>query len=216
MRLTWAVPAVLLTCQACEPGEPEPSPGEWPPGAVLAVDGLPILAEEVDVVARAIGELYPAHTQPHLRRLALTNVVLPRAATRTRYTTARQEALVRCRAARARLAEGAAELAEVEGDWRELGLDLWSTVRDREPGRWSEPIELIGRWALVRLDEVRTDAAGREILALTQLEFSYPDPLDAVGAVDAAIDAARLTIIDAAWAETVPEMWQRRMAGGSR
>ena len=63
----------------------------WPAGTVLAVDGVPVLAAEVEPIAAAIAELYPENTRPHCLRLALTNVNLPRAALQSRFAKERAD-----------------------------------------------------------------------------------------------------------------------------
>ena len=82
--------ALLAACD--QPGnEPESSetPGsevhaapeatrDWPAGCVLAVDDVPIFEEDVDRASAWIAMIEPQAAAPQLRRLALTNVVLPR------------------------------------------------------------------------------------------------------------------------------------------
>ena len=98
-------------CSGCDdpggaPGVEETLEGAaWPEDAVLAVNDLPITAQEVDRIAEAIGEVSPEYTRPHLRRLALTNVVLERAACRSLSASARELALTDCTRARSALTD---------------------------------------------------------------------------------------------------------------
>ncbi len=218
--------AVLLTLGACDPAAepsapppivaPEPT---YPDGTVLAVDGEPIRADDVDWIADAIGELYPHYVPSQLRRLALTNVVLPIWAIRARDAEARGAALEACRAARATVgADGATENgAPHAGGVHALGIDLWVSARRLEAGVWSEPIELIGRWALVRVESTEPGESGQgEWLELTVqmfpfLDLSYPGATDANTSIEDAIDAAVLEIVEPAWRELVPEAFLFRM-----
>lgn len=182
---------------------------------MLAVDGVPVLADEVEPLARDVGELYPEYTLPHRRRLALTNAILPRAACRARYPE--QRAAQRAAAESARGQISSLEPRVFEGNFGRLGLELWSAARRLEPLAWSEPIELAGRFVLVRLEAPPTGAeAGQEVLRLSLLEFPFVDPSSPVAALQRAVDESRLTIIDPAWDEFVPEAWKHRMRGNGR
>ena len=49
----------------------------WPEGTVLAVEDLPISVDEVDAASVWVERIDRKASPDHLRRLALTNVVLP-------------------------------------------------------------------------------------------------------------------------------------------
>jgi hypothetical protein len=203
--------ALCLLAAACGPAEPPRAAGAapaWPAGTVLAVAGEPVRAQEVEPLAEDIGLLYPEYSPTHRRRLALTNGILARAAGRTSHAEAWAAARERARQARAQ--PDALEPRAVQGDWRALGLELWSAARRLEPGTWSEPLELTGRWVLVRLEGRALDARRVELLELELCEFPYLDP----PTVEQAIAASRLEIVDPTWNATVPEDWKHRMAGG--
>ena len=206
--------ALVLVSAGCAPeGDPVPAGAPpAPPGAVLLVEDLPIRAEEVEPLVRDIRQLYPEYTLLHARRLALTNEILPRAAVHARHREAREAALVACRDAEARLDEESPWSSE--GNWAALGIGLWSAARALHPQRWSEPIELIGRWVRLRLDERRegTDPQ-QEVLRISVLEFPYVDYRAAPEAVELALDTSSLTLVDPAWGEAVPETWKHRMRG---
>jgi hypothetical protein len=179
---------------------------------VLAVDGFPLTAAEVEPLARDILELYPEYTPVHARRLALTNEFLPRLATRALQPEPWELARQACEAAGAELDRLTAR--SDEGNFTYLGLAVWSAARHLPLGQWSEPVELIGRWARVRLDvrDVQADARA-ETLRVSMLEFPWLDPAQARTAVEFAIDHAHLVVVDPAWNEVVPEAWKHRMSG---
>ena len=87
----WA--GLLLVSMGCSGGGSGEAPSgvQWPQGTVLVCAGDPIRADEVDPIAEALKPLGPKFTQPHLRRLALTNVRLPLAAGRAQGGPERRE-----------------------------------------------------------------------------------------------------------------------------
>ena len=202
----------------------EPS---WPAGTVLAVNDEPISAEEVDRVAGDIAFLYPQYSEPHLRRLALTNVFLPRAAVISRHRERAAVQLERCREVAETLssgseastelvdAEGGITMRELRGDFRELGLETWALARHLEPKRWSAPLPLTGRFGLVRLAGTPEGRPPNEILTLHILEFAYISARDEASETDAALDASKLHVVDPAWGRLVPERWKYRMRGNN-
>ncbi|MEQ1895314.1 MAG: hypothetical protein ABL998_22470 [Planctomycetota bacterium] len=203
----------LATCAACAPAEPEPAsaPAPTPPGdgAVLRVDGRPLTAAEVEHLADGVALLYPEYSRKHARRLALTNELLPRLAGHALQPERWEAARAACAAA---FEAGALEPRREEGNFGTLGLGLWDAARRLEPGTWSEPIELFGRFVRVRLEERdRAPDPRAEQLAVLVLEFPYLALAEAHNAYDFALDRAQLEIVDPAWREAVPETWQHRM-----
>ena len=190
----------------------------WPEGTVLAVDGVPVLASEVEPIAQAIAALYPENTRPHCRRLALTNVNLPQAALRSRFREERERAREACARRGATIAADPGAASALEGDWRALGLDLWVAARGLERGTWSGPLELVGRFALVCVDERTGDDARSERWSLRILEVPYAarESEDPQTTIAQTLDASRLTVVDPAWSEVVPESWKYRMRGEDR
>ena len=212
----------------CEPedlvhGEPQPAGApapalefQAPEGTVMTLDGQPITRAEVDALAELVAKVYPQYTRPHLRRLALLNKIFPLRALAERHAEAR-------RASRA-LAEGALELAaggealggsvEAEGDWRDLGFELWSelVVQAPELATWTGPIEIPGRHLVVRIEE-RPPAGHpeRDGWRVSILEFPYLPEDRRATTIDAALDDCALEILEPAWNEVVPEGWKHRM-----
>jgi len=186
-----------------------------PPGVVLSVDGLELRAEEVAPLMADIASLYPEYALLHLRRLALTNEFLPRLAARA----AAGAAWTNARDASASAGEDAAVLEQLadwhgEGTFHGLGVGLWSALRHRAPGVWSEPIELPGRFVRARLDQlVPAEDPREELLRLSLISFPYLAQEGEANPVDAAIDRSTLTLFDPDWAEAVPETWKHRMRG---
>jgi hypothetical protein len=191
---------------------------EHPAGTVLAVDGVPIGAEEVRAAAAWIARVEPQYTDEHCERLALSNLVLPRAALRAQRPEARAEALQRAREIRAALRRASISeggLERVRGNWAELGFDLWGFARELAPGEWSEPFERVGRFVVVRLLE-RDDAESapsREELSIELSDVPYVREGTTLQDVDAMIAKSRLSVVDPRWEDRVPESWKYRMRG---
>jgi len=192
---------------------------------VLRVDDVRVRADEVDRVAGWIGGLYPEYTPNHRRRLALAEVVLPRAALEADRPGPRADALAACRRAAegdldARDAAAWAELGGLlerrAGDHASLGLALWGEAHELPLDRWAGPLETPGEFLLVRPDRRLgpSSEAGAEALDLTVVAFPYVDRAAGVAALDAAVERARLRIVDPAWDAIVPESWKYRMRGG--
>lgn len=209
----WVVAALL---SACTPAAPAPEPDarpEVPPGVVLLVDGLPLARAEVSPLTEDILELFPEYSELHARRLALTNVFLPRLAARA----AHPDGWNRAREACLRSTQLDARARTLEGGFQALGVGLWSLARHLPVGSWSEPLELPGRWLRLRL-EAKTlhEEARLEALRLSLVEFAFLAPEEPTAGVEAAVDRAVLTLVDPAFAEAVPEAWKHRMHATTR
>lgn len=205
---------LLLALLGCAPDEAPPPPDgpESAAGTVLLVDGLPLTALEVAPLCADILALYPEYAPVHARRLALTNEFLPRLAARARDPQGWQRALEECERAEHEL-ETLVPLT-AEGTFHGLGLALWSAARHLPDGQWSPPVETAGRWLRLRVDERVTALDPREErLRVSVLEFPYLDTDGDPMALEAAVDQARLTIIDPDFGEAVPEDWKYRMRG---
>ncbi len=209
--------ALFSACGAPPPETDEAAPASWPDGTVLVVNEHPISQAEVDTIGALVSKLYPEYTRPHVRRLALTNFIFAQLAIEGRFVDSRRE--------QGQLAKGALDLARDEhqlegsvrasGGWRNLGFELWSSVLDAPIGEWSGPVELPGRYLVVRVLE-RPPLAHPEQdgWKLDILEYPYLSPDSRQREIDAALDASVLTIVDPHWNEVVPEAWKHRMSAG--
>ena len=192
---------------------------EWPEGTVLAVDDLPIRAEDVRVIADSVAEIYPGDVEAQHLRLSLTNHVLESFAVSSRDRVERERVLEECRRVKAALDAGEEPpgMHELNGGPVAMGLGLWALARNREPGVWSEPIEVVGRWVLVRLEErITPEDTRREwvkvsLYSLPYVNTSYRAELDVTTSIAEAVDGARLEIVDPDWNHYVPAQWKHRM-----
>ena len=111
-----ACAALLGLATAC--GSEQAAP-VWPQGTVVAVDGEPILASEVDAHVEAMLDLENAFGLSQRRRMVLVNVSLPLAHARRHGGERRAEARRSAEEWLARLEAG----EKVESDWQRL----WAT-----------------------------------------------------------------------------------------
>jgi hypothetical protein len=199
------------------PSGAAPPDAAWPPGTVLAVDGAPISVDEVDLASAWIARIEPQAAGRQLRRLALANVALPRLVAELSAPEERARARAEAEAQLARLLDGG--LAgppgadgglgtRFEGTWQELGIPLWGQAIDWPVGEW-RLIEEPGRFVVARRlrseDHLHPMAL---VLSLDAFAFPYlPQGFD----LAAAAERHRLTIVDPAWREIVPELTQYRM-----
>jgi hypothetical protein len=189
---------------------------------VLVLDGDPLSEAEVDDVAAIVARAEPQDALPHLRRIALTNVLFQRMAARRIEPGLRGEALQHARGWRAAAAAGAEAVAAgepaqritLEGGLPDLGLELWGWALDAEIGRWSDPIEVPGAWHVARVLERSRGLTPTDVrLRVERCTFPWLAAADAARAVDARLDRARLEFVDETWRDVVPTWWQRRLRG---
>ncbi|MCY3000578.1 MAG: hypothetical protein NTV21_02035 [Planctomycetota bacterium] len=225
-----ACTAVLLALAlgACQ-DDPPPTPDatasapKFEPGVAFAVDNEPIHAYEVDRITVYVERIDPAAAPAHLRRLALTNVALPRAVARVMAPQAHAMAKAEAQALREQLSSGSyagpvgpdGTIGEVgEGGWSELGIEPWGVAMDLAEGQWSDVIEEVGQFLVLRRLE-RHDGPVPTATRVKIEAFRFPWlPLETLKAdVDAAYDSHRLVVVDPAWADYVPTVTQHRMKG---
>lgn len=195
----------------------EPAAADFPPGTVLALDGLPLSAEEVDRVAERLRSISPNFALPHLRRLALTNHFFPLLTARaTADSGARERARAEAEAARDAWVEGRAQgpLESEEGNWQTLGLEVWLAVSELEPDAWSPVFELPGAFAFAHL--AARDHAARAIQEDFRVELSRFPYHEAIASIEDSVFEQRLTIVDPAWERIVPGAWKTRMTVETR
>ncbi len=215
--------AALLAAAALGCEQPAAvQPVDWPPGTVLALNGEPISAAEVDEVAAIVARAEPHSAVPHLRRIALTNVVLARAAARQLAGEARERARAQAAAFADALRAGTADQTPLlapdqttqEGGVAQVGLELWSWALDANLGAWSDPLELAGSWRVARVDErTRRERPGEIHFRITCYTFPWFERSDAQREIDAFLDRSKLEFVDPAWRDVVPTLWQRRLRG---
>lgn len=222
--------ASALTLAACGPTAPSAGAESttaartsWPAGTVLALNATPILASDVDAVASIVARAEGQHTLPHLRRIALTNVVLPLVATRQfAGEEKRAAALVVANTWRAALEAGAippppvaAPHEEVvEGGFGMVGLEVWNWALDCPVGTWSEPIETPGAWRVARVLERSAGLRPCDVVLKVDLRTFVWDAAESFRRdVEAHLDRSKLEFVDESWRDLVPTLWQRRLRG---
>lgn len=229
-RAAWAACAVgFVLLGACDRPAPVATPPptvsrtDWPADTVLALNGRPISAAEVDAVASIIARVEQENTLPHLRRIALTNVVLMLHASRqfvgeAKHAAAREDA----RAWRDAAARGesppdsvAAPLAdEVRGGFGSTGLEVWDWALDCPLNEWSQPIETPGAWRVARVLERGAGLRPIDVLLRVELRtFVWDTSPSFEKDVEAFVDRSKLEYVDEAWRDLVPTLWQRRLRG---
>lgn len=214
--------ALLGACSPSAPAQPkEPvTHANLPPGTVMVLNDVPIRAEEIDTVAGWFARFEPQNSLTQCRRLALTNTIFPRIAAQgldpARRERARQQALEYERAIRdGTLAPGpiAGPMEfEREGSAKQIGLDAWAATVDAQPLVWSSVHETPGSFEIVRLKERGHEASALWVrLKVGVLEFPYIDEVGGFQQISAALDASKLVILDPAWKDDVPIVWQQRL-----
>jgi len=215
------VTLALVACQRA--AAPAPTP-KFPATVAFALDErVGIEGREIDEASVYIERLEPAASPAHLRRLALTNIVLPRHVARLLAPEAHAKAKADAQALRGALAEGAytgpvredGTVGEVvEGGFSSLGILPWGVALDLPDGEWSEVIEEVGTFAVLRR-VARTDGSVPMATTVRVEAFHFPWlPIETVREdLDRAYDGHRLTVVDPAWADIPPASLLHRMQG---
>lgn len=200
------------------------SPRTWPPGTVFALGAVPITAEEIDRAGDIVARIEPDSVPARIRRIALTNVVLPRAAGIGLSGPKREEARARALECKQMLDAGLAlwgPLTDIlvqtrEGGAVAIGFDAFGYASDAEIGRWSAPIETVGCFEIVRVDERSQAPSPRDQKFKVQVYIiPYVDGNDPRGAIETCLDRSKLEFVDPSWSDIVPEYWKHRLRGGS-
>jgi len=213
-RSFWSSSGLILLLISCSgAGDPsrESRAAAWPEGTVLVCAGDPIRADEVDPIAEALKPLGPKFTQPHLRRLALTNVRLPLAAGRAQGGPERRGKALKEAETFIRSPDESerAPGVLVDGTQDTLGVPLWVLIQGLEPGVWAGPSELPGQFVVVRLEKRDKNAQPqREQFTVRVSSFPYvDDPLSLTGEAF----KSTLEVVDEAWEHLVPGFWRYQM-----
>ncbi len=214
-----AFAAALALAVACDRA-PTAAPAAPPTGTVMALNGIPILQDEVDDVAAWYAMLEPQFALPHLRRLALSNVIFPLWAARSAEPDRRRDAEARARAALASCRSGTLPsepaLRDSVGNWQDIDISIWRGAFDTPAGSWTDVIESPGCFHVARVDERKDARTPRdETFVLAVLDFPYLDAAKGRAALDEALDESRLVFIEPAWRDVVPAIWQHRLHGDS-
>ena len=204
---------------AAAPGPVEPPAA---PGVVMRVDDFDVHGEEIERLARPLGDLHPTQSAEHHLRVVLTTIVLPRYAGQSRFPDEHAEARALCSEGRVGADERDAgawlelglETLRIEGGPTQIGLDVWSALHDAAPGTWTEPLDRPGHVLLARLHGSRREPHDRvDRLDVTLVRVPYMDVRSPTEGLDACVDRAQLTILDQRWEKIVPEAWKYRMRG---
>jgi hypothetical protein len=215
---------LALLLAACDGANAPEKPRAWPPGTVLALDDVPISADEVDAIANIVARIEPQDSTTHVRRIALTNVVFPRVAGQALGGANREKSRALALECKRYLDEGQTppaplggpELQSLEGRFSRVGLEAWQYGMEAPIGRWSDPIETVGGYQLVRIDErTKADTARDTSMKVSIYFFPYVEAPEVRTAVNAALDSARLHYVDESWRDVVPTSWQYRLRGGT-
>lgn len=207
--------ALALACLAAAGCEDEPAPS-FPPGTVVAVDGVAIGAQEVVRDMAPVMLVEPQWNETQWKRLAFNELTLPRVLLSLSAGAEAREAARRSVEERfARIAGGnqpgpptaAGALAEERsGYWQQLGLAAWGEAMNLAPGVWSDPIEAPGSFLRVRvLERIDGPAPAATQFRLDVIAQPYaPDALTRLK-TDELLKSHRLTIVDPEWETIVPE-----------
>jgi hypothetical protein len=211
---------LLVALAACGTRTVEKQPA-WPAGTVLALDQRAIGAPEVDEAAGIIAQLQPRDSVDQLRRLALTNIVLPRCAAQAIDPEARLQAQQRAAAAQRALVAGTPladpRPSERKGAMLQLGLELWNALMPLAPGEWTPVVETPGCFQVARLKEKGTaPLPGQVELTAEVYDFPYLPAEDTHERIQAQLDRSRLVYVDESWRALVPIAWQHKLRGESQ
>jgi hypothetical protein len=177
---------------------------------VLALGERAIGAPEVDEAAGIIAQLQPRDSIDQLRRVALTNIVLPRCAAQAIDPEGRVLAQKRADAAQRELVAGAQLMdplpVERKGAMLQQGLELWNALMQLAPGEWTAVVESPGCFQVARLKEKGTAPLPGQV----QLTADSHDR------IQAQLERSQLVYVDESWRALVPIGWQYKLRGGSR
>jgi len=199
-----ALSALTFGLSACVP---ESTP-EWPQDAVFVMDGQPLTMGEIDAYAAPLEEIGPSFTLPHRRRVALTEVLIPRARARALYPAEREEALERLEARRQALPSGGEDSPEfVVGTWSTIGTPTWLALRNCAVGEWSDVFEAAGTVARAKLlSRDESEVATLEVFECLLIWEHYAEDFS----LDPAVFGGELQVVadDAeTWRTVLPTRW---------
>lgn len=203
--------AALLVLCSCDPNQPAPAP----PGVVMTVTAkttVEITEAEITLAAKAVEFASQGASDMHYKRLALREIVLPRAAIRAANAEARAEALTRAEQLEPELVDGVSHANEIYslGDVDNLGPLIIGTMIDLVPGEWSERLENLGSFQFIRVVEPATPELQKVGLAIVSLP--YARALTSRTDIETYIDDSVLEVLDPQYGDLVPVRMKHLMA----
>ena len=200
----------LLACCAEAPVEPT-----YPPGVILTVTAdttVHVTADEVESVAKKLTFAFPGGTDMHFKRLALREVVLPRAAIRAGNEEARTEALERAMQIGSELEDGFAHENErvSTGDVDSLGALVVGNMLDLPVGEWSELTENFGTFQFIRVIKHATPEFPKVSLAIVNVP--YARELTSAEDIERYEEESVLEVIDDGYGDLIPVLSKHRMS----
>ena len=214
-----AIGALVLA--SCRPDAAVAPAHVWPRDVVAAVDEVPITRAELERAAGWAGWFtMPDAVERQRQRVALTSMLIPRAALVARDPAAAERALEEARAMRATLrtdhpgpqppSAGPVEQVQL-GDLDTFGPFVLGAALELEPGEWSDPLLGFGYAHLVRrLPDPPESSVKRVHLGV--IDFPYLPAGELAGLdVGTAVDGRVLELVDPKLADIVPEALQWRM-----
>jgi hypothetical protein len=205
-------------------GAAPPVQRTWPAGTVLALDGTPITADEVDAIGSIISRTEPEYVLTQLRRIALTNAIFPKVAAiqlaGPRYASARTTAAALARELHAGAEPDATRTdirrEDLEGNFRGVGLEAWNWAVDAPLGTWSDPIETVAAFEIVRVESRGQAPVPRAVqMKITAWVVPFVGDADPRPAIEDKLDHSKLEFVDESWRDVVPESWKHRLRGGA-
>ncbi len=205
-----------------EQGPALPRPIGHPPGTAFTIDGRPVLAADIDAIARPIAQRHPEYTTFQHRRMALVSLVIDREVLGTAFAPGRAAAWEAAEREREQLATGAGDCQPrtVFGGENELGLATWAGLLEAPPEVWTGPFEEVGSTVIAR--RVSNAAARRAIGERVPLEpvsnafgieacaWNWAPGLDREH-VERALDTSRLEITDPTYRDLIPLRLRQRL-----
>ena len=191
---------------ACD--EPSPPPS-YPANVVLTVSDevtVQVTRQDVDLAAEILAFASPEGMNADgQRRLALREVILPRAAIHASHPLRREEAFAKAGAIAAGLEPGQAHPEEVvkTGDLDLFGPLVVGTAIALKEGEWSDAIETAGSFMFVR-PMVPTSRRMKQI-TLGIVTVPFAPGITSHADLERTLDECVLHVVDERYGELIPE-----------
>lgn len=211
--------ALLALATSCARAPDDEAPAaDYPEGTVYVIDGVPVLASEVDEWIETIRMVQPDHTLPSLRRRALTNIVLQRAVGASIDPNGRAVAEEMCRRDLELLQQGGElplegpQVQRFHENWNsdvDIGLDRWGKGREVGAGTWTM-FETIGGYTAMRLVSEPPSWRMDTPVAIEHVTHYYLPTEGMHDILEAAMDEAVIEIVDPTWERYLPTHYLHR------